>query len=560
MATSSSTSTDESDAAARSKSDLPPYLMTRKGVYYFKRRIPPSVARTLGLTATQVWKSLQTSDLDTALKKLAVELREFDSMVVSATKKRAAGRSGKATAAPRGKGTTKYLLAAHLPSLLSRFEYGLLSTDDEERREMSREQRAERLQMLEEGLTYLYDAAAGEDYSSMEEVAQQLLEIERLIAPPGSKVREQLLKELLAKDIEVMELQRDRLKGKVKLTPLELPMAPRSLPTLLDVHAAWRRKQTEVRTIETYESFVAEFESVVGALPVVALTSEHANAYRDYLVERGLARETIRNRLGGLGTIVRYGCSIALCATDRNPFDGINLDAIPARPAHEERRAYEPSELVQLFGSAMYVAERQVRGQAAESSYWAPLLGPFVGARIEEITQLRVEDVQCINGVWALRICNLDSEQKLKTETSYRWVPLHEDVIKCGFLRYVQEQKQSGQDLVFPSQSNDNKYGRWGGALGHWYSRYLDKIGLTDPRLSYHSFRFTFKQRCTLCGIDMEVRDALTGHWVSKSTPGRGYMKTLNHQYPFPALVSAIRKLHYAELDLQHLYVDGGHQ
>jgi integrase len=178
-----------------------------------------------------------------------------------------------------------------------------------------------------------------------------------------------------------------------------------------------------------------------------------------------------------------------------------------------------------------------------------------VGARIEEIAQLRIEDVQCVNGIWALRIANLDAEQNLKTDTSYRLIPLHSEIIRCGFLVYFAKIKLAGHNRVFPSLSNKNKYSRWSVALGKWYSRYLDRIELTDKRLSYHSFRYTFKQRCTQSGIEMEVRDALTGHWVSKSNAGRGYMKAAERQYPFPALVNAIQMLRYDELDLSHLYV-----
>lgn len=534
--------------------EFPSYLMRRQGIYYFKRRIPADVVRTLKLPNAQIWKSLETDDLQLAVKKREMELREFDALVASA---RARVKSGKRTAAlkPRGEGTTKYLLSAHIPSLLSRFEYGLLSTDDEERKLLDREERAERLEMLEQGLLGLYDMAAAEDYSSMEEVAQMLLEMERLVAPPRSEVRQELLRELLVKDIELMEIQRDRLKGRMRLTPKELPAAPRDLPTMLDLVGAWKRKQSQTRTVDAYLGFVQDFESLVGALPVIALKKEHALLYRDDLAARGLSRDTVKNRVGGLTTILRYGLQEGLCALPKNPFDDVSYDAIPERPAFQDRRGYEMGELVQLFQSPLYTQRLRVTGQAAESAYWAPLLGPFVGGRIEEIAQLRVEDVQCINGVWALRIASLDADQHLKTESSYRLVPLHEEVIKCGFLAYVAGVKRDGYDRVFPSQRNANKYERWGNALGKWYSGYLDSIGLSDERLCYHSFRFTFKQRCTLCGIENEVRDALAGHWYSKNDAGRGYMRATDRQYPFPALVDAIRKLDYAELDLSHLHV-----
>ena len=52
------------------------------------------------------------------------------------------------------------------------------------------------------------------------------------------------------------------------------------------------------------------------------------------------------------------------------------------------------------------------------------------------------------------------------------------------------------------------------------------------------------------------MKDALTGHWVGKSDGGRTYMKGENNQYPFPALVDAIKKLRYDELRIEHLFVE----
>lgn len=536
-------------------STKPKYLKERNGTYYFMRRIPAKVVQDLSLKSDQMWRSLWTTNRDEAIKRLPDGLRDFNELIAS-VKPRAEKFGGRNVPdRPREEGTTRYLLEAHIPSLLDRYEWAVLDMDDAERKVMTREDRAERLEMLEDGLNGLYELAAAEDFSTMAEIAEQLLEYDRLIAPPGSKSREQFLMQLLQKDIEVMEIQRDRLRGKRLPTPREVPQAPRDMPTLLVLLMDWSRKQTEVRTIETYTSNVAEFEALFGALPVVAITKAEANLYRDHLKDDDLSRSTVKNKIGGLATLVRHGVNRGLLQAMQNPFEHVDMDGVPERPAFEDRRAYEVSELKELFDSPIFTHGPQTNGQAKESSYWAPVLGPFVGARIEEIAQLRTEDVQCINGVWALRIANLDAEQHLKTDTSYRLVPLHEEVIRCGFLVHFAKIKRAGQARLFPSQRNENKYKRWSNALGKWYSAYLSKIGLTDERLCYHSFRYTFKQRCTQSGIEMEVRDALTGHWISKNEAGRVYMKAPERQYPFPALVEAIRRLRYDELDLSHLYV-----
>ena len=175
--------------------------------------------------------------------------------------------------------------------------------------------------------------------------------------------------------------------------------------------------------------------------------------------------------------------------------------------------------------------------------------------RSEELCQLRIEDVQRVNGVWCIRICDLDDQQNIKNVGSFRRVPLHDTVIRCGFLVHVAAMAAAGHRRVFPSLKNDNVNTTFSNALGKWYGRYLETIGLSDKSLDYHSFRYSLRQQASLCGIDNEVRDALTGHWVSNTDSGRTYMKAENRQYPFPKLVTAIKELRYDELRISHLYV-----
>jgi integrase len=209
-----------------------------------------------------------------------------------------------------------------------------------------------------------------------------------------------------------------------------------------------------------------------------------------------------------------------------------------------------------LFRSEVYTDKTLPRGQASEAAYWVPLLGPLVGGRIEELAQLRIDDVERINGDWCLRICDLGEDQTIKTKSSFRRVPLHALLMKCGFLAFVARQAKAGHERVFHTLSNENANGTWSNALGKWYGRHLDKIGLSDRRLDFHSNRYTFRQQCSLCGIQNEVRDALTGHWSSNRDAGRTYMRAHERQYPLPLLVAAMSALRYDELRLDHLYVD----
>ena len=540
--------------------DNPPFLHRRGEIYYFKRKIPAKLRLLQQPCVEQVWKSLETNDLDLALRKHAIELRDFEAAMQATLQAPQANERRALICRARGEGTTKYLLIEHIPFLLERYEHLYDWSGDDDRTGATAEALAEDKAYEAECLAYQKYQYAIRNFSCMEETANWRLAEERLIAPPGSKVRDELLRQLLACDIRIMEEQIRRMNGEGGQTLEKIPVGPRELPTLLDAFTSWSATQETVRTIDTYKGFVAEFESLCGALPIQAIKVEHVVKYRDHLSANNLWRQTVKNHVGGLATLVRFHMEPEVKAknrTHKNVFDFVDFDVVRERPQDELRRAFEVSELSLLMQSAIYTQGYSTEGQAAELAYWAPLMGPFVGARVEEVAQLRMEDIQCINGQWALRIANLGPDQKIKSPSSYRMVPMHVELIRCGFLAYVARQKLAGHERVFPSLKNDNKHRRWANAFGKWHSAYLDAIELTDARLSYHSNRYTFKQRLAVCDVDEEVRDALTGHWLTKSrqAAGRGYMRCADNQYRFSVLVDAMKRLRYDELDLSHLHV-----
>lgn len=537
----------------------PRYLAVRNGTYYYKRKLPAGVRRALNgarKTSDTILKSLFTSDYVVALSRLEQENQRFEQQYAVAVQQEQPATMAKKL--PRDSGTTKYLLAEHIPQIVSRYEYGVLTTDDELRHEMTKEERAEHIEYLEDWISEYRECCASEDFSPVEELATSLLGYEKLIAPPGSDVRRQLLWELMSKDIELAEIQVARARGKMHKTPESPPVAPRDLPTLMDLYNAWAKGQKQVRTRDTYRRFVEEFESLFRALPVVSIDKqEHVLGYRDYLASCGLSRDTVKNRIGGLRTLVRFGMDekSKLVSLVKNPFLKIDLRMIPETPDDELRRSFEFEELRAVFHSKLYIGQMEVRGQCVEVARWGPLVGMFAGPRIEELCQLRVDDVFRINGHWTIRIANLDPEQHLKTPGSYRLVPMHKELIECGFLRFVAKQKLAGNERLFPSLKSSNKYKRYSNAYGKWHSRFLDNLGHLDDELCFHSYRYNFKQQLGLCGATDEVKDALLGHWLVKSVPGKRYMRVRDKQYPFPILVAAIKALRYDEVDLGHLHV-----
>lgn len=492
-------------------SSLPRYLYRRGRTYYFKRKIPADVTDAFPNCRGQLWKSLDTPLFERAKVMLAVEVTEFDLRV-------ARGRNERATRIACVAPLTRQVIGT--PEKLS-----LAGSSAD-------------------AVTVASSAPAHEQFDLLRAIEASLERL-RVLALPAALSGEPSPAQALPSSNAVA------VKAQTNASP-----RGRILPTMLHLFEDWCLKQTRPRTVGAVRKAVLEFRELHGPLPVENINRQHARDYRDVLIERKLSDGTIENRIGFLSTLMRHGLAEMVEHLTGNPFENIVINGGQGQRAPKDRRAFEVSELNTLFASRLYTQGYRPEGQAAEAAYWMPLLGPFIGARIEELAQLRVADVQRVNGVWCVRICDLDNDQSVKNSGSFRRVPLHDSVVRCGFLAYVAAQAMAGAERVFPSLSNVNANKIWSNSLGKWWGRYLDTIGLSDPRLDYHSFRYSFRQQCSLCGIENETRDALTGHWLSNTDSGRTYMKAENRQYPYPKLVTAMQLLRYDELRISHLFVE----
>jgi hypothetical protein len=67
--------------------------------------------------------------------------------------------------------------------------------------------------------------------------------------------------------------------------------------------------------------------------------------------------------------------------------------------------------------------------------YWLPLMAMFSGARLSEMADLKLEDIEEVEGIKVYEVC------KGKTEGSQRTVPIHSSLLDLGFWEYVSNLK-----------------------------------------------------------------------------------------------------------------------
>ena len=143
------------------------------------------------------------------------------------------------------------------------------------------------------------------------------------------------------------------------------------------------------------------------------------------------------------------------------------------------------------------------------------------GARREEIAQLAIADIQHEGDIHYFDITNEGESQSLKNEGSKRRVPIHSELVRLGFLAYVQKQRRGGR--LFPQlEKGSNGYGD---AVGKWFGRLLRHfLSITDPGLVLHSTRHTVITRLHSAGVPQNIR--LSSRRSSKQHGARHDIRT----------------------------------
>lgn len=296
---------------------------------------------------------------------------------------------------------------------------------------------------------------------------------------------------------------------------------------------AERRPRTQMEVNTTFERFVA----CNGNLAPGAIQKQHIVKLKDWLLEKGLAAATVRKAINLVSAV--FELAVANDLLPFNPARGIRL----AKPKVERksRVPFDASDLKRLFASPVFSQGARPLGGRGEAAYWLPYLGLWTGARLEELGQLLVQDVQQEQGNHYLAIQDDPAtDKRLKSVSSRRRIPLHPELIRLGFLDYVRQQADLGHARLFPLLT------RTGGrqltsSWSHWFCRYLrNEVGISDRRKVFHSFRHGFKEACRVSGIPKEIHDQLTGH--ASRDVGDGYG---GERFPLSPLVVAIERLRY---------------
>ena len=143
--------------------------------------------------------------------------------------------------------------------------------------------------------------------------------------------------------------------------------------------------------------------------------------------------------------------------------------------------------------------------------YWVTLLSAYSGARLNEVCQLNVSDIQKTDGIWALNL-NADSDDKtIKAEAGNRIIPLHPKLIDLGLLDYVKQIQNQNQEKLFRNLKKMKSTG-YGTIISHWFARYLKRLGIKKKGKNFHSFRHTVVNKLITKKVYEPFIKELIGH------------------------------------------------
>lgn len=436
-------------------------------------------------------------------------------------------------------------------------------------------------------------AFARGDITFVEDDLEELMSVFRINLDPASKAYRKLGTAVLKRFVQHLEAIDKRNAGEVVETPkivepsiggsqVPASASPSVADTLSAAYVGWKKATSPTQTTDReFDYAIRRFTELHGDLRVEDIRKSHVRAYREALqaipVSRSGALKTatlpallewssnnpdapryktnsINKLLGGVQAVVLWADANGFIPDDKSwadPFARMRLPKPEPDPILWTRE-----QLKLLFNSPVYVESYRPQAGAGEAAYWMPLLALFSGARQGELAPMTADDVQEDEptGILYLRIAE-DRERgaRLKTRSSRRVVPVHPELVRLGFLDYVEgRRRQSGPKAPFfpllEKGSRDGFADNW----SKWFGRYLAKIGIGDDGPVFHSFRHNFKDALRSQGASEDINDALTGH--SGGGVGRGYgAKDKALRFGLERLADAVAKVNFPGVSLEHL-------
>lgn len=505
------------------------YLFRRAGLLYFRRGVPKDVRDAFG-GRREVWVALDTGDERDAVKPLAEEVTSFNKCLI------AARRLTSPTTVPAP------------PAVPLRIEI----------EEAVREVMAERLARAHTDYSRPEDAAAGAELATTLKYQAKFI---KKSLKPGSEVEPSLTTEWMAESLIerfrwdlpkthpeyrfllrlVAQSQREaalQIRAEVRGEPRQINDArfapeqyqmdaerksarnveePVALLDLFDGYAAERKPAPA--TVKAYRRQVEAFIAFMGHDDARRITFEDVVNWKQNLLTVPNAVGKLRTAktvgetyLSALKTALKWGVENAKLPT--NPAEQVRVRA--PRPLKLRSKSLSDSEALTILRATLTAPPARLSAERAFARRWVPWLCAYTGRRVDEMSQLRAEDVQRHDGVWSVRITPEAGGQK---NNEARIVALHPNLIEQGFVAEVAKRK--GTLFYDPTRHRGGGDGnRQSKKVGQHLAAWVRDLGIEGVAPN-HGWRHRFKTLARRHRLDPTIADYIQGH--APRTEGEHY-------------------------------------
>jgi integrase len=263
--------------------------------------------------------------------------------------------------------------------------------------------------------------------------------------------------------------------------------------------------------------------------------------------EKGIASmhpRTSNGYLSKISTLMNWALDEGY--VDRNQAKGLRV-AGPKGSRKDGRDPFTPEQLKAIFEDNTFTDPSRPRNAA----FWLPLLGLFTGARLNELCQLKADDVAEYDGVHCLIIRKVDPQDRLKSRAAHRTIPLHPELVRLGFLDHVEQVRKSGGGRLFPDVPLGED-GYYSSIFSKRFSRFLKKSNAKTEKTGFHSLRHNMTMALREGGVPADRIRELMG-WTGQGMEETTYGSSLRAR----TLFEEICKGKYP-VDLSHLFSNSG--
>lgn len=531
-----------------------PHLHKRKGSqnYYFRCRVPQDLLEFYA-PKKEITRSLGTSNYKEALKLVRIESVKQDQEFDRAREIAKANQDQKnylisqlSIPVPSDNPQPDLLTDKDIENLANRSQFIKLKMDDLLRMyEMCGHSYSDVHEFYKNQHNKYQEAFKKGDLSIVQDEVDSLLSHHGIDVEKSGEIYKKLCYSTLLANFRAAKIQLDRHEGEIIDTPPKPEQFQKSL-RLSHLFDLWKTEKEQAgapkKTIEDAERQIRRFKDLHNNLPVRGITKAHVREFKDAMLRQGLSPRTVQEKcLAFIKAIFTWAVNNGYI--DDNPASGLNVTR--SKVENTARLPYSVDDLNKIFRMPIYTTGERPKAGGGDAAKWIPLLALFTGARLEELGQLHVADVKITEGIRYLDMTTVEEGKRYKTRSSRRKIPIHPELIRLGFMDYVDERRKAGDERLFPEvrSSNESVTAAW----SKWWGRYVRKHGITDSRKVFHSFRHTVKDAFRDSGVDIALNDAIMGHTQGNVSASYG------QGYSLKVLAEAMKKLEFPGLDLEHL-------